>query len=64
MTGRELIQWIQEHNAEDFNVYAGGETGGFWEPDVRLVCIDPSKKSVVYEGLYFESDGTNNAISI
>ena len=65
MTGRELIKWIQDNKAEDFNVYAGGETGGtVWEPNVRLVHIDPSRKSVIREGLYFESDGTDNAISI
>lgn len=65
MTGRELIKWIQDNNAEDFSVYAGGEADGrFWEPNVRLVHIDPDDKSVMHEGLYFGSDGTDNAISI
>lgn len=66
MKAKELIKWIQDNNLEEYDIYAGGETGNTcWVIDnVRLKCVE-EKEDGYYHGLHnIKEYGKENAIII
>ena len=62
MTGRELIKWIQDNNAEDFNVCAPGERDiDFWAATPHLWRLIPFDDRKTY---YRSEKGSPNSILI
>lgn len=57
MKAKELIKLIQDNQLEDYEVYAGGETGGTcWEIDnVRTAHVD-EKEDGYYHGMHHIKD--------
>lgn len=53
MKAKELVQFIQENNLGEYEVYAGGETGGTcWEINPQISRVE-EKGSNVYHGMYY-----------
>lgn len=66
MKAKELIKLIQDNHWEEYEIYAGGETGGTcWEIDnVRLKYVE-EKEDGYYRGMHhINSCGEENAIII
>lgn len=66
MKAKELIKWIQDNNLEEYEIYAGGETGNTcWELDnVRLKYVE-EKEDWYYRGMHHTTDfGKANAIVV
>lgn len=53
MKAKELVQFIQENNLGEYEVYAGGETGGTcWEINPQIMRVE-EKESDVYRGMHY-----------
>lgn len=57
MKAKELVQFIQENNLGEYDVYAGGETGGTcWEINPQIKRVE-EKESDVYCGMHHVAGG-------
>lgn len=64
MKAKELVQFIQENNLGEYEVYAGGETGGTcWEIDPQIKRVEETES--VYCGMRYVTEyGEPNALVI